>query len=564
MVDGLPGGVVPSPDAIRAGTGADGVLHVVAAPPGQGPWIIDTDRGTVRDPAGALVLTAAAAQSDAGLFSFERLLVDAGATLRAVGSRPLRIQVSDAAEIAGVLDLSGFEGGPLEFDSGRPAEPAPGRGGIQGPGGGAGGSGGNIRFKDGDPENKARDNTESVEAGAGQLPAIFPPLFDRSEPASCRMPRPADLRGLETVRATPGGSLRDDPAACGSPEQPCTAGGGGAGGARLAGSDGESLPAGSAACGRGGSTLGLDAFRFEGAPSLLGGQGGAGGGASAYVSDEYRAGFAGESLFRGAARLAPGTGGGGGGGVLHLAVGRALTLRAGSAILARGGDAHQSIDLGGNGGAGGGGSVLIQAAGALQIDPDARIDVTGGRANQPPPVPAGQALPLYEPNLRKSGNSLRAFGGQGGNGAPGRVRIEAPQGSGLLREGGYNESLSSAAFSAAEVRSSACSRPIFPGVGPGGSVKTHRLVPESPVLRFAAGGVSPGAEALLLWKGAGASLDELGAFQQPAGGIEDPAKLPDFEFVQFNVELISNGVSGQTPVIEEVLLPFHLGRPGER
>jgi hypothetical protein len=250
--------------------------------------------------------------------------------------------------------------------------------------------------------------------------------------------------------------------------------------------------------------------------------------------------------------------------VLHLAVGRALTLSASSAILARGGDAYQSIDLGGNGGAGGGGSVLIQAAGALQIDADARIDVSGGRANRPPPVPPGQALPLYEANLRFSGDSLRAFGGRGGNGAPGRVRIEAPQGSGLLGEGGYNESFSSSVFSAAAVRSSACSRPVSVGVGPGGSVKTHLLVPETPTLRFAAGGFSAGTEAVLLWKGAGTGLDALGDFDPLAGGIEDPAKLPDFESVQFSVELISDRVSGRTPVIEEVVLPFHLGRPAGR
>jgi len=144
------------------------------------------------------------------------------------------------------------------------------------------------------------------------------------------------------------------------------------------------------------------------------------------------------------------------------------------------------------------------------------------------------------------------------------VRIEAPQGSALLGEGGYNESFFSSAFSAGAVRSSACSRPVSIGVGPGGSVKTHLLVPGRPTLRFAVGGLSSGTEALLLWKGAGASLDALGAFDAPAGGIEDPAELLDLESVQFTVELISDRVSGRTPSIEEVILPFHLGRPGER
>ena len=67
---------------------ADGDLQVTAGGPAAGPWTIDTDRGDVRDPAGAVALVAAKAASDPGLFEFRRLRIDEGAVARVRGSRP--------------------------------------------------------------------------------------------------------------------------------------------------------------------------------------------------------------------------------------------------------------------------------------------------------------------------------------------------------------------------------------------------------------------------------------------------------------------------------------------
>ena len=82
----------------------------------------------------------------------------------------------------------------------------------------------------------------------------------------------------------------------------------------------------------------------------IGGMGGAGGGASAALTNEAITDSDGSAVFEGTARLAPGTGGGGGGGFVQLVVGGSLTLQGTGKILANGGDAYQSFDLGANGG----------------------------------------------------------------------------------------------------------------------------------------------------------------------------------------------------------------------
>src|SRR6185369_5140351 len=151
-----------TPDPVLAGAGADGVFHAffiestdpTTGLPLEDPvtgqrvslWTVDTDTSTIVDPTGAVVLVATAARVDPGRFSFSRLRIDGNVILRGQGSRPLRIFVTEIAEIAGALDVSGFDGGPLEFDVNSKNSPDPGAGGRPGSGGGEGGQGGTITF----------------------------------------------------------------------------------------------------------------------------------------------------------------------------------------------------------------------------------------------------------------------------------------------------------------------------------------------------------------------------------------------------------------------------------
>jgi hypothetical protein len=571
-----------TPDPVLAGSGPDGVLHaffiestdpetglpLVDAVTGQrvSLWTIDTDTSAVIDPTGSVVMVGTAARSNPGVFSFSRLRIDTSVILRAVGSRPLRIFVTEIAEIAGTLDASGFDGGPLDFDVNSKSTPDPGVGGRSGPGGGEGGQGGTIVFLDGNFNNKNPANVLPVAAKAGGLPSNFPLEFDRTGETSASVPPPSDLAELEATRATPGEPLRD-PVACGLS---CTAGGGGGGGNLAAGADGQSCPPNTiigpvcapkaATFGRGGSRVGLENFRYAGQLLLMGGDGGSGGGASADVSDDYKNGKAGNSVFRAAARYAPGTGGGGGGGIVQLVVQGGLILRSTGAILARGGNAYQSIDLGGNGGAGAGGSVLIQLANSVTIEPGARIDVSGGVPNKPPPIPAEQTLPIYESNIRLVGTEQRSFGGGGGRGAVGRVRLEAPANSNLLKSS-LNENISSSVMYLDASLSTGCSVSLPLGVGPGGRALSHLLKPDSAALRFAEQGLPDGTDAFVLWQGAGPSFDVHGEHGTLRGAVEDLRDLQDVEYVQFSVYFISNVTTRETPTVIEVNVPVRLANP---
>ncbi len=575
-----------NPDLVVTGLGSDGILHadfVETIDPNTGEplvdpvtgnrlsvWTIDTETGVVSRPDGSLVLTAVAAKSDPGLFSFSRLRIDVNVILRALGSKPLRIRVTEIADIAGKLDISGFNGGALEFDVNNLAVPDPGQGGRPGPGGGTGGAGGSFIFLDGNVGNKDPANTLPVPAQWGGLPEDFPSNFDRTGATSGSVPPPDDLFGLETTRATPGDPILTQDTCGGTPINPCTGGGGGGGGSRMKGTDGKAQPGTSVAFGRGGSPFGLDSFRFGGGLFLLGGQGGAGGGPSVDVSQEYRNGQAGNAVFKAAAKFAPGTGGGGGGGILHLAVQGALILRSTGGIIARGGNAYQSIDLAGNGGAGGGGAVLIQLANSLTIEPGAIIDVRGGVANQPPPALPGQFDPLYEGNIRRVGTSTRKFGGDGGNGAIGRVRIEVPPGSNLLSTA-FNDNIISSVNLPDIVPSIGVSRAFTPGVSPGKMALSQMMIPENSILRFADQAVPDGTDAFLMWRGARPSLDVHGMTDpilsdtpSPLNGlVEGIQELPRIEYLQFVVQILSNGITRESPTITGVELPYRLGNPRE-
>ncbi len=566
------GPVHESPDAIAAGDGRDGTFHAFfmeSLEPETGDpltdpttgerisvWTIDTDRGILARPDGTTANETKGAAGDHGIFSLTMLRIDPRVVVRGFGSRPLRLFVAGETEIAGALDLSGTSGGLLDFDEKAPGAPSPGAGGFASAGGGAGGAGGSIDFADGNVENKTAENISVRSASRGGLPPLFPPELDRTGSTSGTQPPPADLTGLETTRPTGGDSLVGGRPECGTSAKPCTAGGGGGGGARSSGRDGQALPAGGTAFGRGGSPLGLDTFRFEGEFALFGGQGGAGGGASAHVSPEYAAGQTGSALFRGAAKFAPGTGGGGSGGAIHIVAGGAIVLRSSGSIVARGGDAFQSIDAAGNGGAGGGGAVLIQAAGVLSIEPGARIDVAGGKANLPVPVARGFSLPIHEGNVRAAaGASTAAFGGLGGDGAPGRVRIEAPGGSSLLRSalsGGF----SSAEFLPDAVVSAGISQAIRLADWRRGGTLGHSYRLETPIIRYAASGFPPRTRVHVLWKGAAASLDVHGARGPFRGGVEDPRELQDLDAIQFEAYLTADAAGPATPALDAIVLPF--------
>ena len=497
-------GLTSSPDDVTFGRGQDAALHlsfIVSLDPITGDPVIDAETGlptsiwTYDTGVGILVnpIGEEFRPRQPDVLDLNRFLVEENVVLRISGPRALTISVRDVADIQGTIDCSGFPGGPVRFTTGG-SIPLPGLGGEPGPGGGPGGLGGTIRHVDGDADNRDPANTIPVPGEHGGAPPGLEE-FDLNNPVGS--PDAPDLLVLRFFStATPGNSLRGR--SFGACDSACriaidngSAGGGAGGGNIEIGMDGQVIqpsgedPAlGNALIGRGGTSVGTDNLRLGGI-QFIGGSGGSGGGASADWSSAYnsRTSIPGRYPFKGRAFFAVGTGGGGAGGMLLLKA-RTLRLRGTARILARGGDAYQSIDLGGNGGGGAGGSILIQVTHNLVIDPlvgrpcddgldndqdlltDAEdpdcqllgvegtmIDVRGGIANRLPPITL-EGLRAYEGNVRPAfiGElpteilSLgEAFGGLGGNGARGRVRLESPEGSPLISQG-FNRQLTTGTF----------------------------------------------------------------------------------------------------------------------
>ena len=231
-----------------------------------------------------------------------------------------------------------------------------------------------------------------------------------------------------------------------------------------------------------------------------------------------------------------------------------LLLRPEARILALGGDAVQSIDLGGNGGAGSGGTVILRVKSSLTIAPGAVIVVAGGVANQAVPIDPGQGLPLYEGNFHRSEEGVPGFfGGVGGNGAPGRILIEADVES-QASMNGLNSSLSSGKFLIDTFRTIAVSRPILLGVGPGGSVSASNLLLSGGIVRFHDFGQPLGTDSVVLWEGADESLNvhgEVGSFTQR---VRDPRDLRFSEYIRFSVPLLSNASSRESQSVREILM----------
>jgi hypothetical protein len=63
---------------------------------------------------------------------------------------------------------------------------------------------------------------------------------------------------------------------------------------------------------------------------------------------------------------------------------------------------------------------------------------------------------------------------------------------------------------------------------------------------------------VVLWEGAAESLDIHGASSTFTQAIRDPEDLRDNEFVQFTVEFLSNGTTGETQSIDDILLPYFM------
>ena len=532
-------------------------------------YSMNTDTGIITDPEGG-TFRAPLRQSTnpTNVIDVLQLRIPASVVLKASGSLPLQIFVAERADIAGRIDVSGEPGGLMRFDRDDLRAPLPGPGGRGGPAGGDGGAGGTIAYRDGDVTNNVAANTVAVVAEPGHLPGNTPvgfavngtPVGDGGLEDELLPGGNVTLPGAgATVRAT-GCGQGEDPTPCDQ-----TAGGG-AGGSNLTGGvAGESLPAGTSRGGASGSPFGVSNFRVADGLFLSGGSGGSGGGGNDQVSDDYRAGLAGDSLNQARALLAPGTGGGGGAGVLHIVCGN-LFLRSTAQIQAKGGDAFQTIDLGGNAGAGAGGNLIFQVRETVTIEPGATIDVSGGTANRPPPFATGIDLPNYEGNIRLVGEfsqTLMNFGGLGGDGAPGRVRIEV-DGDSLgadLTRSAPNPSFSSGRFFPSRFQSVAVSQPIQLGVGNSLLVGSPFMQLRDPIVSFNQFGEPLGTAATVLWQGADESLDVhagVGEFSPPT---QDVNSLRDRAYVRFRVIFESNFESDDRQSIRSISLPYELILP---
>lgn len=575
------GGLVNTSDSIDSGQGRDGVLHlnfIASVDPITGLildeetgrplsiWFYDTDLGELTAPDGTTLRT-----REAGLIDVNRLIIDEDVVLRASGANRLRINARELAYIAGKIDASGFPGGELRFSS--PGDvPLPGVGGAPGPGGGQGGEGGDVRYLNGDPTDRASANTIPVDGGPGRMP-VGAEALAADDPAAPGSPPDGHI----PVTFQPpegGGSLRgrgDEPG------EPCdtscqaiidgeSAGGGAGGGALEAGEDGEvniiSSTDHAELAGTAGTAFGFDTFRLEGEIFPYGGLGGGGGGASANVSSAYASGgISGRYPYAGTALLAPGTGGGGGGGCIHLVAG-ALELASSARLLARGGDAYQSIDLGGNGGAGAGGAILIQVVSSIHFADGAVVDVSGGLANRLPPI-TSEGLRSYEGNVRDrflGGTPVEdggtEYGGLGGDGAPGRVRIEAPSETPLVSRG-LNLSMTTGAMLLDVTSSQGVSNSIRLGLGPAFSAGSRDLTVDIPRLIFSP--LQPsGTDVTVLWEGASTSLDIHAASGELRQAVADPRVLRSTEYIRFRAVFRSNYLSRSSQSLQSLTLPYFL------
>lgn len=490
---------------IDGGTGADGALDLSAE---SGQFVVDTQTGVITDPFGGVRLVAA---SGGGEFRFTRLLIPPAVTLRGVGPNPLVLRISEFAEIDGVIDVSGFDGGLPDFTD--PANPTAGVGGAAGPGGGRGGDGG---FADG---------VSRVAGGDGELPPDLPPElragFTSPEPTGLPVP-------LELATPAGGGRSIDGPNAC-----PAGPGGGGAFG--TSGSPGitSCAPPGGvgATSGARGTRYGWTSFvnPITGDPLRLGGSGGGGGG-----GELFAAGMA--------VAHSPGSGGGGGGGFLQISTPGSLRLGITARILARGGTAFRAAVAGGNAGGGAGGGILLQA-GLIDIAA-AEVSVAAGLSNVIP------TSATYLPN---------ALFGAGGEAGDGRLRIESPAGfvegdsecAGVIAPG----TCPPASVGRFEIARATVSRAVslaYPVVRDGVRFKAAQFL--APILS------PPPGESLpfyrVLFAGARERADASGVVGEFGDWSDDPASLEGADFVRFLCVLYGDETGSSQPIVDRLEFPF--------
>ena len=146
------------------------------------------------------------------------------------------------------------------------------------------------------------------------------------------------------------------------------------------------------------------------------------------------------------------------------------------------------------------------------------------------------------------------FGGPGGDGAPGRIRIEAPAGSALVA-GGTNENITSGTFIEAGVPSQARSLVTRLGFGPASTVSTFDTTLGSGRIIVDTFRQSEGARAVVLWSSADESIDSHARSGPISQGVVDPSGLKG-EFVQFEVDFTSDAQRQSVRAIQAIEMPY--------
>jgi hypothetical protein len=254
---------------VTAGAPAAGAADLTL---GAGTYAIDTTALTITGPGTSL---SGANEGGVAVFRFGNVTVPAGATVNAVGTRPLKIVATGAIAIGGTLDASGASA--TDFGAGPYAG---------GPGGGAGGTGGATLDPGKGPgggEVASNTNNGGGGGGFGGRGARGGVKIGDAGTAGAGGPKYGNL--ATTFQGGSGGASGSIPSG--------TGGGGGAGAVALFGSsvtvgaggtvraDGGGGAAGSHGASAGGSggaiVLHAGKVKVDGALSAAGGPGGAGG-----------------------------------------------------------------------------------------------------------------------------------------------------------------------------------------------------------------------------------------------------------------------------------------------
>jgi hypothetical protein len=199
---------------------------------------------------------------------------------------------------------------------------------------------------------------------------------------------------------------------------------------------------------------------------------------------------------------------------------------------------------------------LIQAQNGLTLEEGCLIQANGGTANLPVPRLHQQKLPLYEGNVRNSGAIVA--GGLGGAGAPGRVLIEAPNGSNALNGGARAPSLFSGLFLPDTEESFAFSVPIQLGLGPGGVVRPTRVRIASQTVSRGQFGYPSGTDVIFLWQGARVSDLEHGDVGPFEPGVRNIADLDPYDFLRFQVIFKSNSATREAPAVQHASVSYEM------